>query len=147
MFWSLSKKSINNYFEVEYEISCGLFLEEKNLLILASTGGCVRFIDISGGAENIKTIRIIKVVDKNIKSIMLSPDKTQIAVLAEKDRRIFFINLNGESKKPIRIQGFVTLPQIIEQITWATPFEEIDSNSVVAITCNAILISVKAPKN
>ena len=74
MFWSLANKQIKGYFEVDYEISCGIYNESNNLLILASSGGCVRFIDISGGIDNLKILCIIKVVEKSIKSIKLSPD-------------------------------------------------------------------------
>jgi len=55
MFWSLATKQVSFFFQGESEITAGCFVDDLNLVVTGSSGGVVRFLDISNRKE-IKTV-------------------------------------------------------------------------------------------
>lgn len=60
---------------------------------------------------------------------------------------MYFVALNNPEKtRPIKLLGYVTLPTVLENISWVSePRAPLKNMAVVALTKNAILIAVEAP--
>jgi WD40 repeat protein len=118
---------------------------DDKLLVLGSSQGCVRIIDITDLAnfQVRKIYRFFKT--KEISSICINSEKSLISCSSQRSKKVFFISANQDHD--YKIIGFSMLPDKINSVSWLeTPKHPIPTSSnVLLVVVNYLLIVVVPP--
>ncbi|EAR97028.3 hypothetical protein TTHERM_00196190 (macronuclear) [Tetrahymena thermophila SB210] len=141
-FWDIEKKIQVSTFKLNCTIVCGDIHPNSKTLILGSSSGVIRILDISNlnGVHLLKQIKVLK--DKPVSNLHFNPDGSMFFVSSTESKKIYLIN-----STKYNIIGYIALPAKVNTACWNTSQKLVipTHKNVLFVLLNYFLISLIVP--
>lgn len=143
----LATGNLSSFLKIEAVITSVHINATGNLIVLGSSNGCIRILDLSNSRE-IKTVFCKKLHKSNpIRVVKFSHDQTMICFATEKSNRVYF--LSGTPEKNFELYGYVFLEGTVLDVNWANtvkpPIDPKKNRHLVEVTVKNGLLQAIVP--